>query len=776
MSEVVKKPWTFLRAIPFVFAGILYFELAETLSTRFLDGDLGGPVLLALVSFLVTTGFFFAVYWRSLLEFFRSIQVGIIVFVFLFLGSGIGVMVPQIDNFEDPQERVNAQNEEENYKAFKWAVGYFVYHMSHPYGLGMPEASIPRQAQEGLERLGKKYGKELAQNRGKEMSAAFRNNAKNQEIQEHIEEHKDLYRGLFKVCTLFDFNRAYKSGWFLGIHILLFFCIFSNWFRFGWRAWFTAQRFGFFLAHLGALTILAGGFVSKLTTVRGIVHLNVGRSSSEYWAFYNPKKVRELPFQLRLEDFKRDDWDKLEVHFLDEQFKSSPPRYTIWKGYELPLDYNEKDEPRYRVRVKEKYPRVQLSEPDLVDLYGTEESEGSGRENPVLECMLQVSGSGEKSGMERRFLFGREGDWPALLLHPDNKWRVRYVWALNAEEGRSKLLETVEEKLGGLDIRVGSGGDAIAWQQTITKAGQRFDAPKGYSIEVVEAVGRFQMQHSGSKSQPVSSELSLEDQGLEHPAVKLRIHKTGESKTEDRWVIDGFDAEEFGLQSRYVFHDLVIKLNWDYWASPVRERFVLFDVPGQELELVALGKSEAGKPVQIGQAMTMPGDSTLWVRERAREASFRFEFEPIEEVNFFHQDPAGIVLEIDTPAGTKTHRLANVPGADRVIIDGKMGIVFLEDNRAMPYEWRSRLAAVEKDLDGKPHVAAKGEIRVNDYFSWRNYHFFQTNAIPEDPSYSGVGVVYDLGMPVVVIGMYLMMGGVAIALFRRLAVKKEVAS
>ena len=34
------------------------------------------------------------------------------------------------------------------------------------------------------------------------------------------------------------------------------------------------------------------------------------------------------------------------------------------------------------------------------------------------------------------------------------------------------------------------------------------------------------------------------------------------------------------------------------------------------------------------------------------------------------------------------------------------------------------------------------EIRVNDYFHHDGYRFFQTNAIPQLPNYSGIGVVY----------------------------------
>jgi hypothetical protein len=52
---------------------------------------------------------------------------------------------------------------------------------------------------------------------------------------------------------------------------------------------------------------------------------------------------------------------------------------------------------------------------------------------------------------------------------------------------------------------------------------------------------------------------------------------------------------------------------------------------------------------------------------------------------------------------------------------------------------------------------------VNDYFYYRGYRFFQTNAIPELPTYSGIGVVYDPGIPIVLFGMYTIILGTVLA-------------
>ena len=82
------------------------------------------------------------------------------------------------------------------------------------------------------------------------------------------------------------------------------------------------------------------------------------------------------------------------------------------------------------------------------------------------------------------------------------------------------------------------------------------------------------------------------------------------------------------------------------------------------------------------------------------------------------------------------------------------------------------LSILEQDADGRPHVVQLGteaerEIRVNDYFQYGGYRFFQTNADPNIPTYSGIGVVYDPGIPIVLAGMYTIILGTLIAFIVR---------
>jgi hypothetical protein len=94
--------------------------------------------------------------------------------------------------------------------------------------------------------------------------------------------------------------------------------------------------------------------------------------------------------------------------------------------------------------------------------------------------------------------------------------------------------------------------------------------------------------------------------------------------------------------------------------------------------------------------------------------------------------------------------------------DGERRVAWLRfredsDGGSMPLEWQSKLSILEFDEHGHPVKVADGEVRVNDYFIHGGYRFFQTNHNPNDPTYSGIGVVYDLGLPLVLWGLYCVM-------------------
>jgi hypothetical protein len=196
--------------------------------------------------------------------------------------------------------------------------------------------------------------------------------------------------------------------------------------------------------------------------------------------------------------------------------------------------------------------------------------------------------------------------------------------------------------------------------------------------------------------------------------------------------------------------------------------------------------SEDGKetPVKAGEALPLPGTTKVVAEGIHHNVLYEKRVDlvapPIQgpkfDPAFYARDPAGIELTVTSYPGTKKERKDRVRMAatDESLAnlwedpEKRFTLRFYGNERALPFEWRSVLSIHKKDANGKLYAVAMGpeaarEIRVNDYFYYEGYRFFQTNAIPELPTYSGIGVVYDPGIPVVLMGMYLTIVGTALA-------------
>jgi len=148
--------------------------------------------------------------------------------------------------------------------------------------------------------------------------------------------------------------------------------------------------------------------------------------------------------------------------------------------------------------------------------------------------------------------------------------------------------------------------------------------------------------------------------------------------------------------------------------------------------------------------------------------------------SFYSRDARGLALDVVYFPGTEREQVERVEMATTdaqqanlwVTGDRRYALRFLENVEGFPFDWRSVLSIVEKDASGQPHTVPLGsqaqrEVRVNDYFQYKGYRFFQTNAEAQDPSYSGIGVVYDPGIPTVLAGMYTIILGTVLAFLVR---------
>jgi hypothetical protein len=738
---------------------------------------------------------------KAVLRFFRSMHAAVVLVSLSCLAVLVGVLVPQIDGFEDPEQRVTSANYEEQYSAFRWAEGYFFYHLLNLYGMGMPDERIPPVALESLDRFGNKYGSEERDNRLKRMEAAFTGQAKTREIREWIVGHDDFLRKFFDVSTFMSLNRTYKSHWFKSLLYLLAVAVALNTFTGKPKSWVSMRRVGHFVTHLGILTMLFGGAISDWKTSRGILHLDLREAPKNvFWEYYDPNKKSELPFYVGLERFARKEWMQLQIDFRKEGFTSRPPTYTLWPGKVINLDFVAGDggvmRPRTRVEVLELYDQAAVD----VGLREAAPGDEAGQLGAIaqfhISAMVEPTDHPDHPGHDQHAPqridqeLARMPSVEAYRTFVDPAWEFR-VATNYGEEQLDELLALFpgeKEFLGKLYMRdqagieVGEDGVAIA-------LGDQLTAPGGYTIDVREAVADYVVDQAGVEQRDPRP---IAEQYPSNPAVVVYITPVNGGEVERRVVRQNIDPVSMGLQAKYVYSDLVLFLDWDDWTAPGPERYILHWGRGSDPMLVSSDGTVTN--VVLGEALPIAGETSLTplhLYQNAmvnKDVTFEAPHEPTAaevDTDFYSKTHRGMVVEITRDPGTPDASSEVV----RMVTDEGLGskwrdedqaleLTFFENTAMMPFEWRSVLSIWQPDPQGKLEKIYTGserdsEIRVNDYFYWQGYRFFQTNANAEFPNYSGIGVVYDPGIPIVLAGMYTIIAGAVLAFIVRPIVQRR---
>jgi hypothetical protein len=790
----------------------------------------------------LATAILFVVVWRGpLARFFGSMQVGVSLVIVTTLAITVGVLVPQIDGFEDPERRVgwigdidpalvdrylaSPKHEGDRYSgphpadppdlagltrdqvvrlkdyrlqydAFRWAEAYFLYHLGHGvlYGAGMPSQPIPPGVGEGLDRFERVYGKEERRNREKQMEAAFSSGPKTDEIEALKVRWDPWLRRAFDFCTWADLNRTYKSNWFAALLWMLAVSVSLNTFRGGvvnWRNWVRIEKLGFFVTHLGMLTLLAGGLASNLLTDRGILQLQLGAGpETTFWGHYDPQKPRTMPFGVELEHFARKEWKALEVTLAEGKLTSRPPRYTLWPGRTIPLDYVQGPDgewtPQVELRVVELYDHAKVGMPEV------REGDAGAALQPAIELEVPSS-ERDRRILAERDLHVPEGATRRILLSPamreqgyldpGHEYRIVAAW----EQDPRELFPADEAQLGHLFVEVLGTDDATPIPVPVV-VGSTHELPRGYRLTIVDATKDF-MGGKGVERSTHPRPLAEQPDGIRAVWVDIQAPAGSDGVAEEperRLIFEVINAVEFGEQERYANKEVVAILSWDRWSEPGSPRFALSWGREHVPELVAQDGTRT--PIELGRPLPLPGANAVIAHRVFQRASFdkKLHFEPSRiaedgwDESFYVDDARGLVLDVARFPGTEREQVERIELATTDTMqsdlwmseDGRIRLRFLENTDGFPYDWRSVLAIHERGPDGRFRELDLGsekerEIRVNDYFQHGGYRFFQTNADPRDPTYSGIGVVYDPGIPTVLAGMYIVIAGTLLAFLVR---------
>ncbi|MBL8857374.1 MAG: hypothetical protein JNL28_02560 [Planctomycetes bacterium] len=841
-----KKPfkWGFASAALVIFTIMIAGQFVGTIIEGLRQpGEWGGrEKLLAavLAGFVVSSAAFVVMQWSAVLRFFRTMNVGVSLVSISLLAVFAGVLVPQIDNFEDstervpsisdisddlfyaylalpdetdanlsPEQRAKAQARADEvlkgldgdqrarlrkyragYNAFRWAEGYFIYHLVHPYGIGMPKpAPLPAQVVDGLDRYGKKYGREERDNREKQMKAAFNGRTVSQEIGAMIRRNESLFRSAFDISTTLHLNRAYKSHWFATLLGMLFVGVFFNTFKGRPSTWISMRKIGFFTVHLGVMTLLIGGAISKIYTVRGIMHMDLREGpTDEFWAYFDRTKLRGLPFHLKLDRFARRDWKTLEVGFPAESFSSQPPQYTLWPGRKVDLDFAPDakgvERPRIRLEVLSVHERARVEPSELVE-GGPDAADSLGPIATLSVTTPQSDGTGASGASTRKYFLSPERSELRLMFDPAVRFRMSSDFSDDIATAHKLLREVDDGRVGWLQMRVAAAGGVEPMRVPI-KVGDTVAGPGGYSLRVTRATPTFRFDRNTMKE--VIDDQPIAEQYPSNPAVILEItHKDG-GVPEERPILERLDYEDAGLQKGFRFSELAVNFVWDPWNAPGPERRVFHWDKSGRATIVAPDGSAV--PVAVGTVLPLPGDTRVHLEKVMLNARVErnIVLDPAAPIidgphfdsSFYSTDPTGVEVRVTTNPETPSERSEVVTLASTETVfanywsspDKRFYLHYFENDRAQPFEWRSVLSVWGRDANGKLSVRDAGseaerEIRVNDYFKYAGYRFFQTNAVPQLPTYSGIGVVYDPGIPTVLVGMYLTILGTLLAFILR---------
>ncbi|MEO6708029.1 MAG: hypothetical protein ABI054_02900 [Planctomycetota bacterium] len=737
-----------------------------------------------------------AVAWinrRGILRFFRTMQTGVMLIVLTTIAILTGVLVPQIEGFEDPEQHVSATNRAKELYTFEGAEGYFLYHLTHLYGIGMPKAELPPGAAEGLVRFGRVYGEEEEKNRKVQMIAAVGGMAKTQEIEDFIKSHRSALATTFNVCTALDLNRTYKSSWFATLIWMLGIGVLINTLRYPLRVLFSVEKAGFFVTHVGMLTLLSGGMVSNLFTDRGILELRLGDPPEDtYFRHYRFDKRARMPFAVKLDRFARKEWKAIDVQFFDAGLKSNPPRYTVWDGRTIPLDWQPdaqgKYHPQIELRVREVHDHARVNEPLVHE--GKPDDGGPSLAIAQFDAPLSrprgMNGEAPtpaQTPTERHTLYAPSNQ---LWIDPEAKFRLGIAHGIDP---KAAFPAEGDDAFGTLWVDVLTEGREEPRPFRV-HIGDQLKLGGGFELIVRNATRNFDTKRDTDTAS--KDPLPLAEQLDGFRAAWIEIVPPGGKEREVRLVSQDLDPVEYGLQEKYKYKEVVVRLRWDSWSEVGPPRYIFsWDAAGNA-KLTPQSGPEI--PVTIGQALDLPGNARLVLQalfERARfENSIDFLPSKVEadgfDPAFYESDARGIVLDVVHFPHTDKERIETVrmatsddAQADRWQSgDDRFAIRFLENVEGFPFDWRSVLSIVEKDANGNPTVVDCGtlkerEIRVNDYFKYKGYRFFQTNANPKDPTYSGIGVVYDPGIELVLLGMYTIIAGTILAFTVRPIVRAQ---
>lgn len=523
-------------------------------------------------------------------------------------------------------------------------------------------------------------------------------------------------------------NDLFHSLWFGGLLLLLTLSLVLVVIR--RRAW-RLNQWGVLFSHLGVVLIIAGGFVGYFFGFKGFMDLHEGRSSGEAAAMELGRKTGEkhrLGFDVRLQDFSIQNYDPEYKLYL---YRSEEGGFTADRTFD-PADVGEwtEVEPGIEFRVVNTYPDFFMRD-ELEIAKGDQEARPGVRltvhdMDGVRTVSLLAGAENSSASVSERL--------PLVTFTWDPPTEEEIAARSSSRPASHIIVFEDKDCCPEEEIEVDPRGG------TWSLGGDR------YELRVLEYLPDFVYDTETRKAETRSETPN-------NPALEVSIGAKGSGEEADqRWLFA--KMPDFGMSH-----------GKEGGGAKLTYRFEQGTLPSPA-ELIIVGSTREGISLENGSVI---GRSPLEGMGTQLAKAGIIDYKVIESARRLtipdsrSQEWKNPVVEVEVKSGgeTMTRMLSTAHNDPLWLVEGKTALTFArKQNEVKAYN--SLLAVLE---NGKPMVEKR--IAVNEPLDYKGYRFYQSSFREDDPTYSGILVVHDPGLPVVWTGLIMICAGVAFVYYLR---------
>ena len=665
--------------------------------------------------------------WR--LDVFRSVRTAAILMGLVSVACVLATLTVQ-------RSQLRGASEEEYQQTVAYAWAHLLVKVTHPFPGG---AALSEEAEERLQAQQSVFGVDVAAEDRHKAEKAARSAVDQEKARKLASKHAGVFAALYRLANGLGLTDAYKAWWFIGLFYLL--CLNLVIGAVGRRK-ISVRNLGFHATHLGLVLVVAGATISGFKARRGFTALQVGRTVDSF-AELATGGESPLGFSVRLDRFDTQYHEDLYVTAGMETGTSDDGHHGMMQTRGGGLERTEKLEvgKTFTMTNPRSGSEWELTMEEITESAGISRSfeqvaPGTEGASPAVKLAL--------SGDSGDFLWLRGADPP--FIDPANRFKLRIRSIGSGDDTAAETSCDTAGSWGTFSLRV--DGEAV---------GDTVRVEKGAQAEFGALTATFLEVYPDFK---VGVEIVDETAFPANPAARVAL--VDESGEGGEYLF--FSEERLKDFTRLPWEGMKGSFDFDYWCSgtgsraelliggggPPQIRLASQDAPPSVTDVVA------GQPVEFGPGLEL---RVLEVVESALEGWTLVEDAPPDTPK-----TTALKLGVEGPQGREElWLLSNRPqgqvriGTEEELTAGDGGIVLrLADNRERPpRDWRSHISVLEEG-----RVVHDEVVEVNQPLKYGGFSFFQSDADPSRPDYSGLQVVKDPGWPLVAAGLYALLLGI----------------